>query len=110
MIPIINSISSRGTLALAAKIVEPESGRVLKAYTTEPGMQFYTPAANLDYLKGMASSHMGGITAFVSKCNIFRIRLIIRIFRLPCCCRERLTGKPRSTDLKHYPKQNKLFN
>lgn len=53
-----------GTLALAAKIVEPESGRVLKAYTTEPGMQFYTPAANLDYLKGHGKQSYGRYYGF----------------------------------------------
>lgn len=31
------------SLELAAIVVEPISGRVLKAYTTEPGMQFYIP-------------------------------------------------------------------
>ncbi len=30
------------TPALAARVREPESGRVLEMYTTEPGMQFYT--------------------------------------------------------------------
>lgn len=53
-----------GTLALAARIVEPESGRVLKAYTTEPGMQFYTPAANLDYLKGHGKQSYGRYYGF----------------------------------------------
>ena len=53
-----------GTLVLAAKIVEPESGRVLKAYTTEPGMQFYTPAANLDYLKGHGKQSYGRYYGF----------------------------------------------
>ncbi len=33
---------SAKTPALAARVVEPESGRVLEAFTTEPGMQFYT--------------------------------------------------------------------
>ena len=33
-------------------MVEPISGRVLKAYTTEPGMQFYIPSSNMDYLTG----------------------------------------------------------
>jgi len=37
---------------LAAIVVEPISGRVLKAYTTEPGMQFYIPNSNMDYLTG----------------------------------------------------------
>ena len=30
------------TLSLAAEVYEPTTGRVLKAFTTEPGMQFYT--------------------------------------------------------------------
>jgi aldose 1-epimerase len=30
-----------GDLALAAKVREPKSGRVLSVYTTEPGLQFY---------------------------------------------------------------------
>ena len=31
-----------GTLTFAAKCVEPESGRTLEVYTTEPGVQVYT--------------------------------------------------------------------
>ncbi len=31
-----------GVLALAAEVYEPVTGRVLQAYTTEPGLQFYT--------------------------------------------------------------------
>ena len=30
-----------GDLALAAKVRDPKSGRVLSVYTTEPGIQFY---------------------------------------------------------------------
>src|SRR5699024_1499839 len=30
------------TLSLAAAVYEPESGRVMKLFTTEPGVQFYT--------------------------------------------------------------------
>lgn len=55
--------SSEG-LALAAQVVEPVSGRVLKAYTTEPGMQFYTPASNLDYLKGHGKQSYGKYYGF----------------------------------------------
>jgi aldose 1-epimerase len=33
--------SQDGSLALAAKVRHPESGRVLSVYTTEPGVQFY---------------------------------------------------------------------
>jgi aldose 1-epimerase len=36
-----------GELGLAARVTEPQSGRVLTVSTTEPGMQFYT-ANNLD--------------------------------------------------------------
>lgn len=31
-----------GGMTLAARVVGPESGRVMEVYTTEPGMQFYT--------------------------------------------------------------------
>jgi aldose 1-epimerase len=34
--------SSNGSLALAARVYEPASGRIMEVYTTEPGMQFYT--------------------------------------------------------------------
>ena len=36
-----------GNAVLAAELYEPESGRLLQTYTTEPGVQFYT-ACNLD--------------------------------------------------------------
>lgn len=53
-----------GVLTLAATVTEPVSGRVLKAYTTEPGMQFYIPAANLDYLKGQGCRVYGKYYGF----------------------------------------------
>ncbi len=31
-----------GTMALAARVTEPSSGRVLEIFTTQPGIQFYT--------------------------------------------------------------------
>jgi aldose 1-epimerase len=31
-----------GTLRLAARVVDPKSGRMLETFTTEPGVQFYT--------------------------------------------------------------------
>lgn len=34
--------SGGGSMALAAKVYEPTSGRVMEIYTTEPGIQFYT--------------------------------------------------------------------
>ncbi len=32
----------QGTLRLAARVLEPESGRVMEIHTTEPGIQFYS--------------------------------------------------------------------
>jgi len=34
--------NSNGSLALAATVYEPESGRFMEVFTTEPGIQFYT--------------------------------------------------------------------
>lgn len=34
--------SDTGTLALAARVHEPDSGRVMEIFTTEPGIQFYS--------------------------------------------------------------------
>jgi aldose 1-epimerase len=43
--------SAEGELTLAVKVVEPNSGRTLECWTTEPGVQFY--AGNfLDNIKG----------------------------------------------------------
>ena len=33
---------AEGEFALAARVVEPSTGRVMEVFTTEPGMQFYT--------------------------------------------------------------------
>lgn len=52
------------SLALAAVVVEPISGRVLKAYTTEPGMQFYIPGSNMDYLAGHGRQSYGRYYGF----------------------------------------------
>ena len=34
--------SQDGSLALAARVYEPTTGRVIEVYTTEPGLQFYS--------------------------------------------------------------------
>jgi aldose 1-epimerase len=34
--------SQDGSLALAARVKDPRSGRVMEIYTTEPGIQFYS--------------------------------------------------------------------
>lgn len=49
---------------LAATVVEPASGRVLKAYTTEPGMQFYIPNSTMDYLAGHGNRKYGKYYGF----------------------------------------------
>jgi len=39
---VLNRRIENGTLALAAVVHEPKTGRVLEVWTTEPGVQFYT--------------------------------------------------------------------
>lgn len=39
-----------GEYCFAAKVVEPESGRSMEVYTTEPGLQFYTANKSKDYI------------------------------------------------------------
>jgi aldose 1-epimerase len=59
-----NFVINRGTktpaarLVEAARVTEPESGRVLEVLTTEPGVQFYT-ANNLGTVKGKAGKVYG---------------------------------------------------
>lgn len=53
-----------GTLGLAAIVTEPVSGRVLKAYTTEPGMQFYIPSADFSCLAGHEGKRYGTFYGF----------------------------------------------
>lgn len=55
---------SDSALQLAAVAVDSVSGRVLKAYTTEPGMQFYIPNSNLDYLIGHGGKRYGRYSGF----------------------------------------------
>lgn len=52
------------SLELAATVIDPVSGRVLKAYTTEPGMQFYIPHSNMDYLTGHGGRPYGRFYGF----------------------------------------------
>lgn len=51
-------------LELVAIVTEPTSGRTLKAYTTEPGMQFYIPSSNMDYLNGHGNRKYGKYYGF----------------------------------------------
>ena len=48
--------SADGTLALAATLREPASGRVLEVLTTEPGVQFYTGNFLSDNLVGKSAT------------------------------------------------------
>ena len=51
-------------MELVATVTEPVSGRILKAYTTEPGMQFYIPSSNMDYLNGHGNRKYGKYYGF----------------------------------------------
>lgn len=97
-----------GSLELAAIVVEPISGRVLKAYTTEPGMQFYIPNSNMDYLIGHGEKKYGRYYGFVLKCSISPMLPIILNFLLQVCCREKYIGRSLFINLKQY--QNNIFN
>ena len=55
---------SLDSLELVATVIDPESGRVLEAYTTEPGMQFYIPNSNMDYLTGHGNKIYGKYYGF----------------------------------------------
>jgi aldose 1-epimerase len=48
-------------ISLAARVAEPETGRVLEVWTTEPGMQFYTG----NFLDG--SVHGKGGTSYTKR-------------------------------------------
>ncbi|WP_146598538.1 aldose epimerase family protein [Novipirellula aureliae] len=57
------SEQQEGEIALAAKVVEPQSGRVLEVRTTEPGVQFYSGNFLNGRLKGKSGKtyqHRGG--------------------------------------------------
>jgi aldose 1-epimerase len=49
--------SGGGTLALAAKVYEPTSGRVMEIYTDQPGVQFYTG----NFLDGSVTGKAGKV-------------------------------------------------
>ena len=51
---------SPGALALAGRVYEPTTGRVLEAFTTEPGMQFYTG----NFLDGTLTGKGGWVYQF----------------------------------------------
>jgi aldose 1-epimerase len=52
--------SGGGSLALAARVYEPLSGRILEVSTTEPGMQFYTG----NHLDGTVKGKRGVVYGF----------------------------------------------
>lgn len=52
------------SLEWVATVEDPATGRVLKAYTTEPGMQFYISSASMDYLSGHEGKKYGRYYGF----------------------------------------------
>ena len=54
--------SQSGELALAARVKEPQSGRVLEIHTTQPGVQFYSG----NFLDGAAAN--GGYPQYAGFC------------------------------------------
>ena len=55
---------SGAALSLAARVEEPESGRVLEVYTTQPGIQFYTANFLDGSIKGKGGKAYGRRSAF----------------------------------------------
>jgi aldose 1-epimerase len=49
--------SKEGEFALASRVYDPESGRTMETYTTEPGIQFYSA----NYLDGSNVGHDGKV-------------------------------------------------
>ncbi|MFW6036124.1 MAG: hypothetical protein ACOCRZ_07710 [Halothermotrichaceae bacterium] len=55
--------SEEGDFAVAARVYEPESGRTMEVWTSEPGMQFYS-GNTLTSRKGKCGSEYKPRTAF----------------------------------------------
>jgi aldose 1-epimerase len=60
-----------GTLTLAARVMEPSSGRVMEVLTTEPGLQFYTGNFLDGTLHGKAGKVYGRRSAFCMETQHF---------------------------------------
>jgi aldose 1-epimerase len=58
-------------LVLAARAVDPESGRVLECYTTEPGLQFYTGNFLDGTIRGKGGKVYGRRSAFTFETQHF---------------------------------------
>jgi aldose 1-epimerase len=61
---VLDKKSADGKPELAAHVEEPESGRVLEVWTTEPGVQFYTANSLEDGLKGKRGAVYGRRSGF----------------------------------------------
>lgn len=66
---VLNKMS--GELALAAKVREPASGRVMEVWTTEPGLQFYSGNFLSDAEKGKGGKTYNFRTAFCLEAQHF---------------------------------------
>jgi aldose 1-epimerase len=62
--------SSPAELSFAAKVVEPQSGRAMEIFTTEPALQFYTGNL-LDGIKGKSGAVYGKHNAFCLEAQHF---------------------------------------
>ncbi len=81
-----------GTLALAARVEDPHSGRTMEVLTTEPGVQLYCG----NFLEGDAAAAASISTrGSASRRSIFPIHRITPNIRRPCCGRDRPIGKRR---------------
>ncbi|HTV55498.1 MAG TPA: aldose epimerase family protein, partial [Terriglobia bacterium] len=58
-------------LVLAARVVDPESGRALECYTTEPGVQFYTSNFLDGTIRGKGGKVYGRRSAFTLETQHF---------------------------------------
>jgi aldose 1-epimerase len=59
------------TLRLAARVVEPKSGRVLEVLTTEPGLQFYSGNFLNGTIAGKSGKPYGKRSAFCLEAQLF---------------------------------------
>lgn len=71
-------------LSLAAEVYDPGSGRLLKAYTTEPGLQLYSANSDLSRFTGHDGNKYARHYGLCLEMQHFPIRQINRSFHLWC--------------------------
>ena len=85
-----------GGLVLAAKVTEPTSGRVMKVYTTQPGIQFYTGNHLNGTISGGGKSY-AKFSAFCLECQHYPDSPNQKDFPTTESSRARPSSTPRST-------------